>query len=194
MMVHILKWRNQKLKVFFNKIHSIYYYSILAIVNKMLVGTHFFKAKFILLNLIGIKLGEGTKIVAPIKMGRMAKLTIGKNCWIGSNFMVHGNGIVKVGDNCDLGPDIAILTGSHEISNQLRRAGKGITYNTDIGDGVWIGGKTTIINGANLEDGVVIGACSLINKDCERDAIYFGHPAKLYKTAPKNISTNKIPS
>lgn len=124
-----------------NKIYSIYFYFVLTIINIFFSGTHFFSLKNRMLNSIGLKVGKDTKIVGPIKIGRMMKLEIGQKCWIGTNFVIHGNGRVKLGDNCDVGPDVTILTGSHEIGNESRRAGKGVTYNSSIGDGIWIGSK-----------------------------------------------------
>lgn len=162
-------------------LNSIYFYLILGFVNTFLKGTHFFVLKMNLLKLIGIKVGKGTKIVAPIHLGRIVNLEIGENCWINKDFSVEGNGSVCIGNNCDIAPFVTVLTGSHEIGDVTRRAGKGITWTCCIGDGSWIGAKTTLSNNSNVGRGVVIGACSLVTKSCEDNSLYLGIPAKKVK-------------
>ena len=70
------------------------------LVNKILAGTKHFKCKRRLLNSIGFTIQEGTKIVGPIEC--TAKLEVGRDCWIGKNFVVNGNGSVTIGKNCKI--------------------------------------------------------------------------------------------
>lgn len=159
-------------------IKKIYFIIILKICNTVLKGTRFFLIKRTLFNIIGIEVGKGTKIVGPVNIGTAAKLKIGDYNWIGAELKIQGNGSVIVGNNNDFAPNVTILTGSHEIGNSRRRAGKGISYETTIGNGNWIGTQSTIINGANISDGVVIGACTLVRCDCSENCVYVGVPAR----------------
>ncbi|MET2118860.1 acyltransferase [Enterococcus faecium] len=149
--------------------------------NSIFKGTRFFGIKRKIFNSIGIIVGENTKIVGPVNISRVAKLEIGKNNWIGANLTIHGNGSVFIGDNNDFAPEVTILTGSHEIGSHHRRAGEGISFQYRIGNGNWIGAKSTLINGCSLGDGVIIGASALVTKDCEDDFLYVGVPAKKTK-------------
>jgi len=90
------------------------------LVNKVYVGTstRFFETKRRLLNSIGYSIGSGTRVVGPIEC--YGKLTIGKNCWIGKNLKVNGNGSVFIGDNCDIAPEVTFQTGNHEIGDAYR--------------------------------------------------------------------------
>ena len=105
-------------------------------------------------------------------------LAIGADCWIGRGFSVHGNGSVEIGDRCDLGPEVAILTGGHEISGRERRAGKGLSYNVRIGNGVWIGARATLYNNIKIGDSAVIAACACVRENVENDTMAGGVPAK----------------
>ncbi len=150
-------------------------------VNKLYAGTnvkHFEKKRKLLIS-IGYTIGEGTKIVGPIDCTGV--LTIGNNCWIGKNFVVHGNGKVIIGDNCDVAPDVTILTGGHEIGNEERRAGHGYIKDVNIGAGCWICSRSTILAGVTVGQGVVIGACACVNKDVDNNTMVCGVPAKLIK-------------
>lgn len=165
------------MKKFFKKINFII---ILWIVNNVFLGPRFFKVKKILLEAIGVKIGKNTKIVGPIKIGTEVKLEIGCNCWIGRNFKIDGNGEVIIQDECDIAPELIIATGSHEIG-KFRRAGEGTSYTTRIGRFTWIGIRSTIIEGSNIGEGCVIGACTLVNKDIDNNLLAAGIPAKIIK-------------
>ena len=53
-----------------------------------------------------------------------------------------------------------------------------------IGKHVIVGSGCVVLPGVTLEDGVAIGALSLVNKDCDAFQVYAGIPAK--KIAPRS--------
>lgn len=56
-----------------------------------------------------------------------------------------------------------------------------------VGKHVVVGTGSTILPGVTIGDGSSVGACSLIAKDCEENAIYVGVPAKKLKERSKKI-------
>ena len=72
-----------------------------------------------LLSGIGCQVGDGTTIVGPIECKGF--ISIGKNCWIGKNCKVNGNGTVQSGDNCNIGPEVTFQTGGHAIGDRIDR-------------------------------------------------------------------------
>lgn len=163
------------------KIRKVFFVVIRNFVNTFLSGPRFFKLKRKLFNLIGIKVGKNTKIVAPLHINTEAKLTIGDECWIGRDFKVDGNGKVDIGDSCDFAPEVIISTGSHKIGDKNRRAGTGVNYTTQIGNSTWIGTRCTIIEGSSIGNSCVLGACTLVNKDIKDNALACGVPAKIMR-------------
>lgn len=151
-------------------------------INNIFAGTRFFGVKRKLLKLADIPVGKNTKVVGPIYIGGVAKLTIGDNSWIGKNMEILGNGSVTIGDGCDIAPLVTFATGSHIIStNPKRRAGEGISFEINIENGCWIGVNTIITNNINIESGSVVGACSLVNKTISENTVCFGVPAKEHR-------------
>jgi len=153
----------------------------LILINNFLSTTRFFSLKRTLLTLSGLSIGKNTKVVGPISIGTCATLIIGDNCWIGKNLSVHGNGTVNIGNNCDLAPDVTFVTGSHEIGEEDRRAGLGIAFDIKVEDGCWIGVKSTIVGNTVIGKGVIIGACSLVNKNVVPNVVIAGVPARELK-------------
>lgn len=92
-------------------------------VNHVFAGTKYFGIKRWLLKRIGYTIGSNTKIVGPVF--NTGRLIVGANCWVGRNLTIHGNGVVMIGDNCDVAPDVTFLTGGHRIGGHDRRAGLG---------------------------------------------------------------------
>ena len=148
-------------------------------INHIYAGTRWYEKKRALMRKLGHEVGEGTKIVGPIFC--TGNLSIGKNCWIGKNLIVNGNGAVVIGDNCDIAPEVTFLTGGHEIGDAKRRAGKGETYTIEVGKGTWIGARATIGRSIEIGNGCVIAACSCVMKNVEDNRVVGGVPAKEIK-------------
>lgn len=153
----------------------------LFLVNKVYVGTKpkYFEKKRRLLIYLGYQIGEGTRVVGPIFC--TGKLEIGKNCWIGKNFRVNGNGKVTIGDNCDIAPEVTFQTGGHLIGLPERRAGIGQIYNQSVGNGTWIGGRVTILNNTNIGNSCVVAGCACVTRNTGDNVLIGGVPARVIR-------------
>lgn len=165
-----------------NLIRSLKSSTVMFLVNHVLVGTrpYFFEPKRKMLNSIGHSIGKGAKVVGPIEC--YSKLEIGQGCWIGKNLKVNGNGTVKIGNRCDIAPEVTFQTGGHEIGSRERRAGNGLICNQVVGNGVWIGGCSTIIGDVTISDGSVVAGCACVVKDVEENTLVGGVTAKVIRS------------
>ena len=154
----------------------------LFLINHVFVGTKplVCNMKRKLLRGIGCPVGDGTTIVGPIEC--KGTIAIGNNCWIGKNCKVNGNGTVQIGDNCDLGPEVTFQTGGHAIGDRTRRAGEGEIYHQVIGNGTWIGGRSTICNNSTVGNGCVVAACACVVHDVPDNTLVGGVPAKVIRS------------
>ena len=108
-------------------------------------------------------------------------ISIGNRSGLGINCMVHGP--LTIGDNVMMGPDVVILTHTHNIDiPTLPMIEQGMrTAPVTIGNDVWIGMRSIIMPGVNIGDGSVIGAGAVVTKDVPAYAIVGGVPAKVIK-------------
>ena len=129
-------------------------------------------------------IGKNVSINQGVKIYGNSKVSIGDDSWIGINCMISSSkpGTVKIGNNCDIAPNVSFINGTHEIGKGNRRAGIGKTFDIKIGDGVWIGAASTINGGANIGSGSIIASGSIVMRgDFPKNVILGGVPAKIIK-------------
>lgn len=61
-----------------------------------------------------------------------------------------------------------------------------------VGNDVWIGFGSTILDGIAIGDGAVVGACSVVTKDVPPYAIVAGNPAKIIRMRFEEKTVSKL--
>jgi maltose O-acetyltransferase len=157
---------------------------IFNLILSILPSSRFFKLKSLLFSSFCGEIGYGVRINQGLKIYGDSKVLIGDNSWVGINCMISSSkpGFVKIGNNCDIAPNVSFINGTHEIGNGNRRAGTGKTFDISIGDGVWIGASSTIHGGAIIGSGSIIASGSIVMKGgFPKNVILGGVPAKIIK-------------
>lgn len=149
--------------------------------NAFLPSSPFFATRRRLLRWCGADVGEGAKINTGVRF-YWHNVTIGDGTWVGPEccFSSTPEATIAVGENCDIAPGVAFMTGSHELGGSKRRAGKGKSASIRVGDGCWIGARAIILGGADIGAGCVIaaGAVILPGKYAE-DSLIAGVPGRV---------------
>ena len=108
-------------------------------------------------------------------------IEVGENFFANYNCTIIDVAKVKIGDNCQLAPNVSIYTAGHPVHpdsrNSLYEYGIGVT----IGDNVWIGGNTVILPGVHIGSNTVIGAGSVVTKDIPDWVIAAGNPCRVIR-------------
>lgn len=151
------------------------------IINHFFCGLHFFCVKRGLLRFGGIKVGKGVRIVGPINFGTIVQIEIGEGTFINHDFNIEGNGQLIIGKNCDFAPNVRVLTGTHVIGDNSRRAGEGKSLKVCVGDGCWICANTVILGTVSIGNGSVVGCSSMVNRDIPQNVLACGVPSKVIK-------------
>lgn len=128
----------------------------------------------------GVELEKGVTICPRCFVGNKY-LSIGERTFINYNVWFNTAGEIDIGKYCNIGFGVTFITSTHEIESGYRRAGNSISKKIVIGDGTWIGAKSIILPGVKIGKGVIIGAGSVVTKDCEDNGVYAGNPARLIK-------------
>lgn len=150
------------------------------LINHFFSLTRFFEIKRFILNQVnGISIGKNTRIVGPLHF--YGKIMVGEDTWIGNHFYVEGNGHVVIGNRCDIAPSVICFTGTHEIGNKERRAGRGINKDIQIGDGCWICGGVKILPGVHIGNGSIIAAGAVVVSDVPNNVMVGGVPSRILR-------------
>lgn len=120
---------------------------------------------------------------------RTNKVKIGAAAFINNNCFFDNNEMVEIGDFCHVAMDVIFCTDTHKIGTEEKRGGDLVFSPIKVGNGCWIGARSTILPGVTIGNGCIIAAGSVVNKNCEPNGLYAGVPAKRIKDLP--VSTEK---
>lgn len=111
------------------------------------------------------------------------KIEIGNNVSINSKCFLNGAGGLYIGSNTRIGTQTVIISSNHNFSNKdILIKDQGTTCKgVYIGEDIWLGARVTILDGSEIQNRSVIGACGLVNKKLEKSGVYVGIPVKLIK-------------
>ena len=153
------------------------------ILTAILPETRLFAFKVAMLRWCGAKIGNNVRISSSARFYGGGELVIGDDVWVGSGCYIHPvqKALVKIGSCCDLGPEVMILTGSHEIdASGAHIAGKGAAADVEIGDGSWLGARSTVLPGVLLPRKTLVAAGSIVTKPfAEEQSLLAGVPAQI---------------
>lgn len=135
------------------------------------------KCKF--LRFCGAKIGQNVYIGSDFFVINPQNLTIGNNCIINNNNSLCCWNRINIGDNSFTSINVTFVAGSHDISSYADLCtGQDISVES----GCWIGVDATVLGGAVIGRGCIVGAKSLIlGRQYEQFSVLAGVPAKKIK-------------
>lgn len=131
--------------------------------------------RILLLRLCGWRIGRDAHLFSARFMN--GQVQVGEKAMIAQEVFLHDHARITIGRNVWIGPRCTILTQTHEIGDAGCRAGLAVSMPVTIGDGCWLGGTVTVLPGVTVGAGCVIAAGAVVTRDCEPDGIYAGVPA-----------------
>lgn len=127
-------------------------------------------------------LGEGAYVKPPLYVDYGEHLHIGARTFVNYNLTALDVAAITIGEDCQLGPNVQLLTPTHPVEPRPRRdkleAAKPIT----IGNNVWLGGGVIVCPGVTIGDDSVIGAGSVVTRDIPAGVLAVGNPARVLRS------------
>jgi maltose O-acetyltransferase len=137
-------------------------------------------AKEILAKLLGA-VGAETVVRAPIYVDYGEHLTIGARTFVNFGLVALDVAPIAIGDDCQLGPNVQLLTAYHPTEPEPRRAKLEAAAPITIGDNVWLGGGVIVLPAVTIGDDSVIGAGAVVTKDVPAGVLAVGNPARVVR-------------
>jgi putative colanic acid biosynthesis acetyltransferase WcaF len=130
--------------------------------------------KVALLKLFGSKLGKGVVIKPNVIIKYPWNLTIGDHTWVGEHVWIDNLAEVNIGSNCCISQGAYLLTGNHDFTSPSFDL---MVASINVSNEAWIGAKSTVCPGVNLQQASVLTVGSVATKELEPFGIYQGNPA-----------------
>ena len=127
------------------------------------------------------KSGSDTFINPPFYCDYGSHIEVGKNFFANYNCTMLDVGMIRIGDNVQIAPNVAIYTAGHPVHPATRNTSYEYGIDVTIGNNVWIGGNVVICPGVKIGDNAVIGAGSVVLRDIPAWTIAAGNPCRVIR-------------
>lgn len=149
-----------------------------------------------------LEFGEGSFVQGPVQIHYGTHTKIGRHNFFNFNLTIQDDGPVTIGDDCNFGPNLTIVTPQHPLLPDERRSfrdsdgvKKHLCYAepVTIGHDCWFGANVTVCPGVTIGDNVVIGAGSVVTRDIPSNTIAAGVPCKVLRELGEKDSLKNRP-
>ena len=147
------------------------------------------KRTAILKEILG-EMGEGCFMQGPIQFHYGKHTKIGDRFFGNFNLTVQDDAEVTIGDDCNFGPNVTIVTPVHPMLPDERNAmqdidGKAVRLcyakPVHIGNNCWFGANVVVCPGVTIGDDCVIGAGSVVTRDIPPHTFAAGNPCRVIR-------------
>lgn len=148
------------------------------------------------------EMGENGFIQGPVFFHYGKHTKIGKNFFGNFNLTIQDDGEVTIGDRCNFGPNVTIVTPIHPMVPEERVAlldpngqPKRLCYArpVHIGNDCWLGANVVVCPGVTIGDGCVIGAGAVVTRDIPPRSFAAGNPCRVIREITERDSMRYKP-
>ncbi|MEU3451838.1 sugar O-acetyltransferase [Streptomyces thermolilacinus] len=126
--------------------------------------------------------GEGVRIRPPFHCDFGYHISVGDRTFVNFNAVFLDCAPITIGADVQIGPNVQLLTPTHELDAGRRRAGWERAAPVTIGDNVWLGGGVIVCPGVTVGADTVVGAGSVVTRDLPPGVLAVGSPARVVRS------------
>lgn len=134
----------------------------------------------ILRELLG-SVGPGTVIRPPLRCDYGFQTHIGARTFANWGLIALDVGRITIGDDVQIGPNVQLLTATHPLEPEPRRAKWEGSQPITIGNNVWLGGGVIVCPGVSIGENTVVGAGAVVVCDLPANVVAVGNPARVIR-------------
>jgi maltose O-acetyltransferase len=135
----------------------------------------------ILTTLLGA-FGEDAEIRPPLYCDYGYQIRVGARTFINVGLVALDVAAIVIGEDVQIGPNVQLLTPTHPLDAERRRAKWEAAKPITIEDNVWLGGGVIVLAGVTIGENTVVGAGAVVTKNLPANVIAFGNPARVIRS------------
>ena len=123
-------------------------------------------------------IGARCALRAPLYVDYGYNIRIGSGVFLNYGCYLLDAGPITIGDGCDIGPFVQILTADHPRDPAERKAELESARPITLGRDVWLGASAIVLPGITVGDGAIVGAGAVVTRDVAPGTTVVGNPAR----------------
>ncbi|NPC98335.1 sugar O-acetyltransferase [Nocardioides sp. zg-DK7169] len=126
-------------------------------------------------------LGNDVELRPPLYVDYGAQISVGARTFANFGLMALDVAPITIGADVMIGPNVQLLTPTHPVDPDLRRAKWEAALPIVIGDNVWLGGGVVVCPGVTIGADTVVGAGAVVTRDLPPRVVAVGNPARVVR-------------
>lgn len=127
------------------------------------------------------EVGEEVEIRPPLYVDYGYQISVGPRTFVNFGAVMLDVAPIRIGADTQLGPNVQLLTPTHPLDPEQRRAKWEAAEPITIGDNVWLGGGVIVCPGVTIGDNTVVGAGAVVARDLPANVVAVGNPARVIR-------------
>jgi maltose O-acetyltransferase len=130
----------------------------------------------------GRSMREDTAIRPPLRVDYGGHIRIGARSFANFGLVALDVAAITIGDDVQIGTNVQLLTPTHPVDPEPRRAKWEAAKPITIGDNVWLGSGAIVLAGVTIGQNTVVGAGAVVTRDLPANVVAVGNPARVIRT------------
>lgn len=127
--------------------------------------------------------GEGAEIRPPFLCDYGYQIRVGARTFANVGLVALDVAPITIGEDVQIGPNVQLLTPTHPLDPEPRRAKWEAAEPIAIGDNAWLGGGVIVCPGVKIGPDAVVGAGAVVTRDVPAGALAVGVPARVVRSS-----------
>ncbi|QGK69227.1 sugar O-acetyltransferase [Allosaccharopolyspora coralli] len=127
------------------------------------------------------EVGEGADVRPPLYVDYGYRTKIGPGTFVNFGAVLLDVAEITLGSDVQIGPYVQLLTPTHPVDPEPRRAKWESARPITLGDNVWLGGGVIVCPGVTIGENTVVGAGAVVTGDLPPNVVAVGNPARVVR-------------
>jgi putative colanic acid biosynthesis acetyltransferase WcaF len=123
----------------------------------------------------GARIGRGVLIRKSVRCNYPWKVVIGDHAWIGDEATLYALDRITIGDHAVVSQQAYLCTGTHDHGDPAFGL---VVKPIVVGRSAWVALGALVMPGVTVQDGAVVAARAVLNRDAAAWTIWAGTPAR----------------